>query len=133
MDCIAPEDIGRVSGTVLAKGPQVEQRVIYLYGPELTSQSDCVKIIASVLGKEVKIEERDAESAYKMFTEEESMPPPLAEYLVKQFGKRFPEGVDAAFGTTIDRKHMENVERYSGKKAMTFKEWVENNKAKFLS
>ena len=132
MDCIAPEDIGRVSGTVLAKGPQDEQRAIYLYGPELVSQLDCVKIAAGVLGNDPKIEERDAQSAYKMFTEEEGIPPPLAEYLVKQSGKKVPEGVDAVFGTTIDRKHMENVDKYSGKKSMTFKEWVENNEAKFL-
>ncbi|KAI4172030.1 MAG: hypothetical protein LQ348_006829 [Seirophora lacunosa] len=133
MDYIVPKDIGRVSGTVLATGPQDDHRAIYLYGPEMMSQYEAVKIAAGVLGIDLKIDERDAQSAYKMFTEEEGMPPPLAEYLVQQLGKTLPEGVDAVFGTSIDKQDLGNVEKYSGKRATTFKQWVEDNRTAFLS
>ncbi|KAI4274806.1 MAG: hypothetical protein LQ337_003655 [Flavoplaca oasis] len=133
VDCIVPEDIGRVCGTVLAKGPQDDQRALYLYGPELLSQLETVKIIGDALGRDPKIEECDAQGAYKMFVEERGLPAPLAEYMVRQTRKVFATGEDHIFGHTIDREHLGNVEKYSGRKSTTFKEWVEQEKGLFVS
>lgn len=133
LDHIVPENIGCVSGTVLATGPQDDQRTIYLYGPEMLSQLEAAKIAGGVLGIDLKIDERDAQSAYKMFTKEQGMPPPLAEYLIQQFGKRLPKGAHTVLGTPIDKQELGNVEKYSGKRATTFKEWVEDHKSEFLS
>ena len=132
VDCIVPEDIGRVCGTVLAKGPQDESKAIYLYGPELISQGDTVKMLAKALGKDPKIETANAESAYKMFVEERGTPPPLAKYMIGQMGKTHT-GESQVFGYPVSKEELSNVEKYSGRKATTFGEWVEQNKQKFVS
>lgn len=132
VDCIVPEDIGRVCGTVLAKGPQDEQRAIYLYGPELLSQRDSVMIVAQVLGKSPKIEIVAEEDAYKMFVEERGLPAPLARYMTSQGGKPFT-GHSQVFGYSVEEEQLSNVQKYSGRKATTFKEWVEHNKQMFVS
>lgn len=52
MDMITPEDMGRVSGTILARGLPVDgQRKVYLYGPQFLSQREGLQIVADVLGK----------------------------------------------------------------------------------
>ncbi|KAE9372738.1 NAD(P)-binding protein [Stipitochalara longipes BDJ] len=132
VDCIVPEDIGRVCGTVLAKGPQDEQRAIYLYGPELLSQADSVRILAKVLGKNPKIEIIDEQGAYKMFIEERRMSGPLVKYMVGRMGKDVTEH-NQVFGYPVKEEELSNVQKYSGKKATTFEEWVEQNKQTFVS
>ena len=132
VDCIVPEDIGRVCGTVLAKGPQDEERAIYLYGPELLSQVDSVRILAKVLGKDIKIETVDGQDAYKMFVEERGMPPPIAKYMVRQSEKTVT-GQNQVFGSPVTEEQLSNVQKYSGRKGTTFEEWVEQNKRMFVS
>lgn len=132
VDCIVPEDIGRVCGTVLAKGPQDDQRAIYLYGPKLMSQTDCVKIIAKALGKSPKIEAMNEEEAYKMFVEERRVPPHIAKYMVSQTGKTV-SGQRQVFGLPVGEEELSNVEKYCGKKGTTFEEWVDQNKSTFMS
>ena len=132
VDCIVPEDIGRVCGTVLAKGPQDEHRAIYLYGPELLSQKDTVRILAEALGKDPKIEVANEQDAYKLFAEERGVPEPIAKYMVRQAGKTSTERTEV-FGYPVSEEQMSNVQKYSGKKGMTFEEWVEQNKQKFVS
>jgi uncharacterized protein YbjT (DUF2867 family) len=132
VDCIVPEDIGRVCGTVLAKGPQDEQRAIYLYGPELLSQMDSVRILAKVLGKNPKIESIDEQEAYKIFVEERKVPVPIAKYMVSQVGST-ATGHSQVFGFSVNEEHLSNVQKYSGRKATTFEEWVEQNKQMFVS
>ena len=132
VDNIVPEDIGRVCGTVLAKGPQDERRAIYLYGPELLSQMECVKILAKVLGKSPKLEIADEQEALKMFVEERGLPPFLAKYMVEQSGKTAADK-SLVFGYPIKEEDLPNVEQYSGRRATTFEEWAEQNKQSFLS
>lgn len=132
IDCIVPEDIGRVCGTVLAKGPQDDERAIYLYGPKLVSQADTVRILAKVLGKEVNIETVDEQYIYKKFVEERGVPPFFAKYMVEQMGKTIP-GNSQVFGYAVEEEHLSNVQKYSGKKATTFEEWVEQNTQLFAS
>ena len=132
VDCIVPEDIGRVCGRVLAKGPQDDQKAIYLYGPELLSQTESVKVLAKVLGKDPKIEIADEQEAYKMFVEERGVPVPVAKYMIRQAGKTVTEQ-SQVFGYPITEEQLSNVQKYSGRKGTTFEEWVEQNKQMFVS
>ncbi|KAN0106748.1 NAD(P)-binding protein [Hyaloscypha variabilis] len=132
VDCIVPEDIGRVCGTVLAKGPQDEQRAIYLYGPELLTQADTVRILGKVLGKNPKIKIIDEQAAYKMLVEERRMPAPIAKYMIHQMGKNITEHF-SVFGYSVREKELSHVQKYSGKEATTFEKWVEQNKQIFVS
>ena len=126
LDNIVPEDIGRVCGTVLAKGSQDDQRVVYLYGPTLSTQSDTIKTLAEALGKDPKIEKADEQEAYKMFTEERGMPPHLANYMIRQARKAAPEGSEYhVFGTPIEEEHMSNVQKYTGQRATSLEEWAQ--------
>ncbi|MCJ1473533.1 hypothetical protein MMC13_002184 [Lambiella insularis] len=132
VDCIVPEDIGRVCGTVLAKGPQDEVKAIYLYGPKLLSQSETVKILAKVLGKNPKIEAADEQDAFKTMIEEHKLPEVVVKYMISQAGKTVP-GQAQVFGNPINEEHLSNVQKYSGRKATTFEEWAEQNKQMFIS
>lgn len=133
VDCIVPEDIGRVGGTVLAKGlPEDGERKLYLLGPELLTVKETVKILAKVLGKDPKIEAADKETATKMIVEGRGLPAAFAEYMIRQSEAVNP-GHDEVFGYSINRAQMGNVEKYSGKKSTGFEEWAERNKGKFVS
>jgi uncharacterized protein YbjT (DUF2867 family) len=130
IDCIVPEDIGRVCGTVLAKGPQDEQRAIYLYGPKLMTQRESVETLAKALGKDPKIVIVDEEEAYKMFVEERGFPAFFAKYMIRQ-GSKTITGSTQVFGYPISEEQLSNVEKYSGRKATTFEEWAEQNRQMF--
>jgi hypothetical protein len=131
VDCIVPGDIGRVCGTILARGPQDEQRAIYLYGPELLSQRDAIGILAKVLGKNPKVEIIDEQDAYKMFVEQ-GMPGPYAKYMVSRMGKNNTDHL-TVLGFPVREEDLSNVEKYSGRKATTLEEWAEQNKQMFVS
>ena len=131
VDCIASEDIGRVCGTILAQGLQSEDRIIYLYGPQLLSQADSVRILAKILGKDPKIIGANEEEAYQIFMER-GVPPVLAKNMINQAEKADTGGL-RVFGLPIKEEDLSNVQQYSGGKATTFEEWAEKNKTLFLS
>lgn len=132
IDAIAPEDIGRACGTVLVKGPLDENKAMYLYGPQLISHADCVKTLAKVLGKSPTIETMNRDEAYDIFTEQRRWPAPLAEYMIKQLGAVDPAR-NLTCGYPVNAEQLSNVEKYTGKKAITFEEWAEQNKQMFIS
>lgn len=134
VDGIAPEDIGRVGGTVLVKGPpQDGNRTPYLYAPTLLTHLECVKIMAKIAGKDPKIEALSREDAYKMFTEERGMPPPLADFMARHGSAVIPPGSRQVFVYPVTEEELNHVEKYTGKKGMTFAEWAEKNKQLFAS
>jgi uncharacterized protein YbjT (DUF2867 family) len=134
VDCIVPEDIGRVCGTVLAKGPLDGEKALYLYGPKLLAQREVVEILAKVLGKSVKIETSTKEEAYKTFVEVRKVPERFAKYMVSGVEKSQSDASrTTVFGYTVEEQQLSNVQRYSGKKATTFEEWAEQNKHVFSS
>jgi uncharacterized protein YbjT (DUF2867 family) len=132
VDCIVQEDIGKVCGTILAKGPQDSERAIYLYGPELLPQRDVVELLAKAVGKSVEIDAANDEEAYKMFVEERGVPVPIAKYMLRR-STVSDAGASTVFGYPITPEQLSNVQKYSGKKATTFQEWVDQNKQKFIS
>lgn len=132
VDNIASEDIGRVCGTILAKGPQDGERAIYLVGPKLRSLGDSVKTIAKALGKEVKIEETTADAFVEQMTAERGMPKPFAEYMAKVTAGGSSEG-QQVMGYPVHDDWFTNIEKYSGKKATTLEEWAAQNKQLFAA
>ena len=132
VDSIVPEDIGRVCGTILANGPQDDARFIYLYGPELISQREIARRIAEAVGKNPKIVPLTPEAAYKMFIEMRRAPPPVAKYMSSQSTQAFP-GEKRVWTIPVTDELLLNVEKYSGKKATTVNEWLDQNKGLFFS
>lgn len=132
VDAIAQEDIGRACGTVLVKGPLDENTAMYLYGPQLISQADCVKTLAKVLGKNPTIETMNKEEAYKEFTQQRHWPAPLAEYMMMRSGVVDPTR-SLVCGYPVGAEQLLSVEKYTGKKAISFEQWAEQNKQMFIS
>ncbi|KAL7930219.1 NAD(P)-binding protein [Trichoderma chlorosporum] len=132
IDCIVPEDIGTVCGTILAKGPPADgNRTPYLYGPQLIRRSEVIKTIMEVLGKKAKLMQVDDNAAYRMLLEERGAPPPVAKYIVSREATQ-QVGSNFVFGFEVAESDLSNVEKYSGKKGTQFVEWVEQNKKLFL-
>lgn len=122
MDCITPRDMGRVSGTILAKGVQNGEHIVYLYGPKPVSQADQAKIVGKVFGKDVNVVKQTPEEAKEHY-QAAGVPMPLANYMLKRLGDDQAE--------QLPRPHfeqgVENVKKYTGSPAMGFEEWVREN------
>ena len=130
IDCIVPEDIGWVSGTVLAKGvPSDGNRTPYLFGPEISTVRKVVETLAKALGKTVEIEQADEKEAYRQQVEDRHVPPPIATYIINHL-KADTTGL-GVLGSEINEDDLKNVEKYSGKKATTFEAWAQKNKSLF--
>ena len=131
VDCIVPEDIGRVAGTVLVEGARDGEREIVLYGPELRTQREVIGVLERILGKKVEIEVVEGEDdAYRMFAERQ-MPPPVAKYMIDRFGKSV--GDNQVLGYPVKEEELRNIEKYSGRPATTFEAWVEQDRKSFIS
>lgn len=74
----------------------------------------------------------EREEAYKLFTELRRWPVPLAEWMIKHAGAVDPER-SLVCGYPVGAEQLSSVEIYTGKKAMTFEEWAEQNKHMFIS
>ena len=130
-DGIVPEDIGRVAGTILAQGPKDDKKAITLYGPEIHSPAEIVKILSKVLGKDPKVSEATEAEARQILTEVRKLPPPLVEYFLKQANKPLPEDKTHILGYLVEDEEFGNVEKYSGQRSTTFEEWATQNKHLF--
>lgn len=135
-DFISPADIGGVSGAALAQGPSIleglvgQHNDIRLYGPKLVSQGDAATLIARALGKEIKITTISEEEYLKSLTK--LLPEPLAKEIVR--GMRVTVGLEEDDGFYAEPGLGEaaaNVEKYTGKPATQFGEWVDENKGLF--
>ncbi|KAK7184939.1 hypothetical protein DPSP01_002766 [Paraphaeosphaeria sporulosa] len=124
IDCITPVDMGGVIGTILAEGPPRDgQRKIFLYGPQIMSQKQGLKIIGEVLGKEVEVSGIAAEEARAQYLAR-GVPKPMVNYMIRSLGDTNPELEDASWLAHY-KEGVENVRKYTGKPATGFREWVE--------
>ncbi|KAK4556454.1 hypothetical protein LTR86_006598 [Recurvomyces mirabilis] len=128
IDLVTPIDMGEVAGTILANGPKNGQHLVYVYGPQVSSQGEATKTAGRVLGKDVKLTDMDASEAVEtmaaMFHSR-----PLAEYMVNTYS----EDPDASFKRRCQHydEGVQNVELYTGRPATKFEDWVEANKELF--
>ncbi|CAN8105508.1 unnamed protein product [Discula destructiva] len=126
-DLITPVDMGTVSGTILAEGlPKDGQRKVFLYGPQVLSHKDALLVVAEALGKEVTVVGMSAEEALAEFASH-GVPKPLAEYMVNRLGDDSVAEGEAAFWRTSYEEGVENVKKYTGKPALGFREWLDEN------
>lgn len=125
IDCITPVDIGAVIGTILAEGPRDGQRKVFLYGPQILSQKQGLEIIGEVLGKQVKVSGIVAEEALAQYLTK-GAPKPMAEYMISALGDTDP---DLEHGSWLAHyvEGLANVQKYTGKPALAFRQWVEAN------
>ncbi|KAK4234423.1 NAD(P)H azoreductase [Achaetomium macrosporum] len=134
-DYIAPEDIGRVSGTVLVDGPQAVaggKNVIHLTGPQLLPQGDVIVMIGKALGKDLKVEKiSDDEEAVKFLTEAQHVPEIIAKQLVQGF--KAVAGGQEVLPAGFMEEAVANAEKYGRRPATKVQEWVEANKDKFAA
>lgn len=127
LDCITPNDMGEVSGTVLANGPKAGQQHVYLYGPQLYSQKSAVEIVGKVVGKQVETSDMTAQECLDQFAQH-GIPKPLADYMVRNLGQ---PSDDKNSRPNYD-EGVANVQLYLGRPATKFEEWVEASRAAFV-
>jgi uncharacterized protein YbjT (DUF2867 family) len=129
-DWITNEDMGEVSGTVLVEGQRDGQDVIYLFGPELVSQSSVYHSIGRVLGEEIEVKDVGGEEALQEYIDG-GMPEPTAKYLIGVI-----EESDSNEGALTPEPGMyeegvASVKKYTGRPALGFEEWAGRNKSMF--
>ena len=127
VDWLDPEDVGDVCGTVLVQGGKGPLSV---RGPDTLNQRDALLQIASVLGRQVDVTEADEAQALYLLTELNGFPEPVARQVMNTLAMA-PTDADK-----VKQEYAEataNVDRYSGHKATTLRQWVEKNRAAFDS
>jgi hypothetical protein len=120
-DWISPEDIGRVSDTLLLGTtlPVDGKNAIHLYGPEEMPQSEVLNVIWKVLGKELTLRELYENEGVEQFMSSAGLPEPAARHYVGILrGKsKLKDGL-------YNEDFIRNIEKYSGRKPTRFEEWV---------
>lgn len=133
-DYIAPEDIGRVAGSLLAKGPsalEAEKTSINLCGPQRVSQEYAIGLVGKAINKDVKVEGFASEQeGVEAVAKANGFPEVWAKYL-NNVMKNIEEN-DGMFAKVDYDEAAANVEKYGGKPAIRIEEWVEANKARFI-
>ena len=130
-DSITPTDMGRVSGTILAKGQQNGQNIVYLMGPKMMSQRESIGVIGRALGKDIKVTPANEQEAVELYMSI-GTPEPLAKYLVQVFSE-IDKQDDASAHPSLYETAVANIQKYTGKPPTTFQEWVEGNKQLFTA
>jgi uncharacterized protein YbjT (DUF2867 family) len=135
-DWISPGDIGRVCGTVLVQerpaldGPDGKYNAIRLYGPQLLSQGDGIAAIGRAINKDIKITSIDEEEFLDLLMTQ--MPRVWAEDLVAI--QRVRAGIDdddGFYAAPTLAEASANIEKYTGRPATKFEEWLDENKELF--
>lgn len=127
-DLITPDDMGRVSGTILAtqEGPRDGQGHIYLFGPQILSAKEAIAVVAKELGKSVDVTEIDNEEAMQQF-DAQHVPRPFAQYMLSKMER--PQ--DEKASRPNYQEGLDNIKKYTGRDSMSWEEWVRENKARF--
>lgn len=130
-DYISPSDMGRVGGTILAKGPQAGQKHVYLFGPQIISQKEATETIAKVLGKHVTVtglsDEQVAEQ-HKQF----GMPPPFSDYLIRHARENDSGTLKSSINDpTLLKEGQSNCQNITGEPPQGFEDFVKSYRDQF--
>lgn len=125
-DFVAAQDMGEVSGSVLARGRRDGRQIQYVFGPQMLSQRDAAAVVAEALGISVEVEGVSAEEGLRMNLAR-GVPEPLAKYLVSRMGQ-LEDGHDTWFKPEHLAESKENVARETGRAGRTFTEWAKEHK-----
>ncbi|KAK7535842.1 uncharacterized protein J3D65DRAFT_554403 [Phyllosticta citribraziliensis] len=135
VDCIAPDDIGRVAGALLVAPPpdllddkdaanptgeKAGKKVLYLCGPQLITQDRVFEIIQEVSGRDVAVKHLSKEQWVERQAAH-GMPQPVAAYLAEAMEKGF---TDDQYRRDMYDQAVANVKEVTGRDAMSFEEYV---------
>jgi NAD(P)-dependent dehydrogenase (short-subunit alcohol dehydrogenase family) len=123
-DWISPQDIGRVCGSILARG--MKQRIVWLMGSEKMALKDAVGVVARALGREIKVTKITAEEALEEFLKN-GTPEHTARWIVRYI----TEDAGYEFKTAVVEEARGNVLKYTHRVPVQFDQWVDGDLAKF--
>ncbi|GLI76365.1 hypothetical protein PoHVEF18_004637 [Penicillium ochrochloron] len=123
-DWISPQDIGRVCGSILARG--MKQRIVWLMGSEKMALKDAVGVVARALGREIKVTKITAEEALEEFLKN-GTPEHTARWIVRYI----TEDAGYEFKTAVVEEARGNVLKYTHRVPVQFDQWVDGDVAKF--
>ncbi|KAJ5380626.1 uncharacterized protein N7496_003054 [Penicillium cataractarum] len=123
-DWISPEDIGRVCGSILARG--LKDRVVWLMGAEKMALKDAVGVVSRALGREITVTKISAEEALEEL-QKNGTPEGTARWIVRYI----TENAGYEFKTTVVEEARGNILKYSHRVPVRFDQWVGENIRKF--
>lgn len=122
LDWIAPSDIGRVAGVLVAK-PPAESRIVYICGPEMLSQRQAVDAIGKALGRKMEAVEVTEEQWFEKLA---GWPREMLETIAKGF-REGGTGIGGYPSETYE-EGVRSVERITGRKSKGLEEWAKENR-----
>ncbi|KAI9933657.1 hypothetical protein MW887_008130 [Aspergillus wentii] len=124
-DFISSRDIGHVAGSILVHG--AGEYIVRLLGPENMTLGEAVEIIGEVLGEKVRVTTISREEAAAQLAAAGVSPQMVQWHLFNVIDRAgsYLESPEAL--TTGD-----NVLRYAHHSPQRFRQWVQENKARFL-
>lgn len=123
-DWISPGDIGRVCGSILARG--LTQPIVWLMGPEKMALRDAIGVVTRALGKDVKITKISAEDALVDF-QKKGIPEPTTRWLVKYV----TDDAGYEFKTNVYEEARGNILKYTHREPVKFEQWADENLQRF--
>nr|GAT45697.1 predicted protein [Mycena chlorophos] len=131
-DNIAPEDIGAVGGAVLVERPQsptpgsMSKKEIFLMGPDLRPVKENWELIKNITSRHDMDTSLTSPDAFKETLIANGVPPAVAETILG--------GLEKARGGIPEAEHrpaVENVQKYSGRPATGFGDYIALHKAEW--
>lgn len=136
-DWIVPDDIGSLSGQILAgaQGPASDGNnlsPVYLYGPEMVSIADALAILGDKMGKQIKVTTVPLEEAIKAMVEINGMPEFLARMLLSMIDDQARSGqASELYVAPCAEEGRRNFELYTGRKPTLLGEYLDKVKGAF--
>ncbi|QIW96972.1 hypothetical protein AMS68_002490 [Peltaster fructicola] len=128
-DWTAAEDMGGVAGVILAQGPKNGEKIVHIFGPNYISQQQAFEIVQKeALNKPVKLTIID-NPELNTKNMQSLAPGPIAKYLTDKMVARSKESDELEFPNL--KEGQDNVQKYTGRPAVTFEQYVKGNKADF--
>jgi hypothetical protein len=131
-DWVAPEDVGTVCGSFLAKG-RADEATSYAFvlGPNLLTQEKALAIIAKHLGRDIKFQDSTEEEEIYRLVNTARIPEGPARYIATKL-KDQSQGIVSFYPNQVVEDGVKTIQKHAKRPAMSFSEWVEKNKNLFL-
>ncbi|KAM0554026.1 hypothetical protein ACHAPJ_007101 [Fusarium lateritium] len=125
-DYVSPEDIGVVSGSILANGGADCPNYVYVHGPKQMTQRDGIALIADGLEKDVRFE--DANEEQELITLSSiGIPKHVACYIINKL-----KDPSIAVPEQQLAKGRESIRKYASREPMSLDSWLRQNKGLFM-
>ncbi|KAJ4265307.1 hypothetical protein NW762_004592 [Fusarium torreyae] len=125
-DYVTPEDIGAVSGSILAKGGVDCPNHVFVHGPKQTTQRDGIALIADTLNKAVSFEDANEEQELVTLSSI-GIPKHVACYIINKL-----KDPSIAVPEQQLAEGRESIRRYAGREPMSLHIWLRQNKRLFM-